>query len=116
MAAPTAELERLSVSRALWHGGHPILRWNVSNVAVRQDPAGHIKPDRERSSERIDGILALVNVLGRMLLRSSDERVIYEDRGLLIIEACYGLISRRSFSFRSEKTAILYLSRHVVEV
>ncbi len=39
MAAPTAELERLSVSRALWHGGHPVLRWNASNVAVRQDPA-----------------------------------------------------------------------------
>jgi phage terminase large subunit-like protein len=38
MAAPTAELERLSVSRVLWHGGHPVLRWNASNVSVRQDP------------------------------------------------------------------------------
>src|SRR5665213_1110679 len=50
LAAPTAELERLSVSRALWHGGHPVLRWNASNGAVRQDPAGNIKPDKERSS------------------------------------------------------------------
>jgi phage terminase large subunit-like protein len=53
IAAPTAELERLSVSRALWHGGHPVLRWNASNVAVRHDPAGNIKPDKERSTERV---------------------------------------------------------------
>jgi phage terminase large subunit-like protein len=84
LAAPTAELERLVISRALWHGGHPVLRWNASNVAVRQDPAGNIKPDKERSRERIDGISALVNALGRALLNGSG--TIYADgRGLLII-------------------------------
>ncbi len=84
LAAPTAELERLSVSRALWHGGHPVLRWNASNVAVRQDPAGNIKPDKERSTERIDGISALVNALGRAMVRGDGERSIYEERGFLI--------------------------------
>ena len=67
LAAPTAELERLVISPALWHGGHPVLRWNASNVAVRQDPAGNIKPDKERSREQIDGISALVDALGRAL-------------------------------------------------
>jgi hypothetical protein len=41
--------------------GPPVLRWNALNVAVRQGPAGNIKPDKERSHERIDGISALVN-------------------------------------------------------
>ena len=81
LAAPTAELERLSISRSLWHGGHPVLRWNASNVAVRQDPAGNIKPDKERSRERIDGISALVNALGRALLRDHSD-YIYQGRGL----------------------------------
>ena len=86
LAAPTAELERLSVSRALWHGGHPVLRWNASNVAVRQDPAGNIKPDKERSTERIDGISALVNALGRALVRDgSGGRSIYENQGLVFL-------------------------------
>jgi phage terminase large subunit-like protein len=85
LAAPTAELERLVIARKLWHGGHPVLRWNASNVAVRQDPAGNIKPDKERSRERIDGISALVNALGRALLREGSGRSIYETRGLLII-------------------------------
>ena len=84
LAAPTAELERLSVSRALWHGGHPVLRWNASNVAVRQDPAGNIKPDKERSTERIDGISALVNALGRAMQRGEAERSVYEERGFLV--------------------------------
>jgi phage terminase large subunit-like protein len=85
LAAPTAELERLAVSRTLWHGGHPVLRWNAANVTVRQDPAGNIKPDKERSSERIDGISALVNALGRALLRGAGERSVYETRGILVI-------------------------------
>jgi phage terminase large subunit-like protein len=82
LAAPTAELERLVISRALWHGGHPVLRWNASNVAVRQDPAGNIKPDKERSRERIDGISAVVNALGRAMAGDSD-RKIYDDHRLL---------------------------------
>ncbi len=84
LAAPTAELERLVIACALWHGGHPVLRWNASNVAARQDPAGNIKPDAERSRERIDDISALVNSLGRALLSGSGP--IYADgRGLLIM-------------------------------
>ena len=73
------------ISRSLWHGGHPVLRWNASNVAVRQDPAGNIKPDKERSRERIDGISALVNALGRALLRDNSSP--YADgRSMLILE------------------------------
>jgi phage terminase large subunit-like protein len=86
LAAPTAELERLVISRSLWHGGHPVLRWNASNVAVRQDPAGNIKPDKERSTERIDGISALVNALGRALLRDNSASPYGDGRRMLILE------------------------------
>jgi phage terminase large subunit-like protein len=65
MAAPTKELEKLIVGRQLAHGGHPVLRWMVSNVAVKQDPAGNIKPDKSKSTERIDGVVALIMALGR---------------------------------------------------
>ena len=54
------------------------LRWSATNVAVRQDPAGNIKPDKERSSERIDGISALVNALGRAMVNGS---ACWSDRG-----------------------------------
>jgi hypothetical protein len=43
------------VSRRLAHGGNPVTRWMASNVAVAQDPAGNLKPAKDKSTERIDG-------------------------------------------------------------
>ena len=65
MSAPTKELERLVLQRGIEHGGNPVLNWMASNVAVRQDPAGNIKPDKEKSTERIDGMVALIMAIGR---------------------------------------------------
>lgn len=84
MGTPTAELERLVVSGELQHGGNPMLRWCASNTSVKHDPAGSIKPDKQRSIERIDGIVALIMGLGRMGAIDS-KRSVYEDRGLIFL-------------------------------
>ena len=63
MAAPTAELLRLIKGKQLQHGGHKVLRWNASNFVVKQDPAGELKPDKEKSTERIDGMVAICDGL-----------------------------------------------------
>lgn len=73
MGAPTSELERLLIAGDLQHGGHPILRWNASNVTVAQDPAGNKKPDKARSTERIDGIVALIMALGRAMVQPIEQ-------------------------------------------
>ena len=65
MSAPTKELERMLLDRKLRHGGHPVLRWMASNVAVMQDPAGNLKPAKDKSTERIDGVVALIMAIGR---------------------------------------------------
>jgi phage terminase large subunit-like protein len=46
-------------------GGIPVTRWMATNVAVAQDPAGNLKPRKDKSTERIDGIVAIVIALGR---------------------------------------------------
>lgn len=46
------------------HGGNPVLKWMAGNVVMRQDPAGNIKPDKEKSVEKIDGIVASIMALG----------------------------------------------------
>lgn len=87
MAAPTAELQRLLLSKQIAHGGHPILRWMASNVSVAQDPAGNLKPDKQRSGEKIDGIVATVMALGRAMHpenANSAGASVYETRGLLV--------------------------------
>lgn len=65
MAAPSKELMTVLLGRRLQHGGNPVLRWMASNVSVKQDPAGNLKPDKSTSTGRIDGIVALVMALGR---------------------------------------------------
>lgn len=49
------------------HGGHPVLRWMMDNIFVKTDPAGNIKPDKEKSIERIDGAIVLIMALDRVL-------------------------------------------------
>ena len=65
MSAPTKELLNLVLSQRIRHGGNPILRWMADNMVVRTDPAGNIKPDKERSTEKIDGMVALVMAIDR---------------------------------------------------
>jgi len=65
MSPAAKEFERLVTAGLLRHGGHPVLRWMANNVTVRQDPAGNIKPDKERSKEKIDGIVAAIMAIGR---------------------------------------------------
>ena len=64
MSAPMKELERLLRQGRIRHNGNPLLRWAFASLAVRQDPAGNIKPDRDRSTGRIDPFVALVMAIG----------------------------------------------------
>lgn len=69
MAAPTKELLTLLLGENLAHGGNPVATWMASNVTVRTDPAGNVKPDKGKSTERIDGIVALIMALGRAIVQ-----------------------------------------------
>jgi phage terminase large subunit-like protein len=86
MSAPTRELEKLIVSRKLAHGGNPVTRWMAANVAAAQDPAGNLRPAKDKSTERIDGIVALIMAICRAMLPSEQpRRSVYEDRGILVL-------------------------------
>jgi phage terminase large subunit-like protein len=65
MAFPTKRLMEIVLNKDLAHNGHPVLRWMASNVAVKKDEAGNQKPDKEKSTEKIDGIVATIMALAR---------------------------------------------------
>ena len=56
----------------------------MDNVYVRQDPAGNIKMDKERSTERIDVAVATVMALDRAM-RGREFSSVYDERGILTI-------------------------------
>lgn len=58
---------KLTLEECIAHGGHPILRWNMDNIFIRTDPAGNIKADKEKSTEKIDGAIATIMSLDRTI-------------------------------------------------
>jgi len=84
MTAASKEFERLIAARKLRHGGNPVLRWMADCVSIGQDPAGNIKPvkpNRIRSSKRIDGIVAIINALFGLTAQQSFQSV-YKTRDI----------------------------------
>ncbi|WP_127078384.1 terminase large subunit [Rhodomicrobium lacus] len=63
MSPGAKELERLVVAGSLDHGGHPVLKWMASNVAVSVGKQGDIVPIKDKSTDRIDGIVATIIAL-----------------------------------------------------
>lgn len=83
MSPPSKELYKLLMEGKINHGGQPVLKWMAQNVVMRQDPAGNIKPDKEKSVEKIDGIVATIMALDRCIRNKDDDGSVYDERGIL---------------------------------
>lgn len=86
MSLPTKELMKLTLEGKIAHGGHPVLSWMMDNIHIRTDPAGNIKPDKAKSTEKIDGAVAMIMALDRCIRNEGNrDNSIYDERGLLIL-------------------------------
>ncbi|GFI51656.1 hypothetical protein IMSAGC020_02871 [Lachnospiraceae bacterium] len=83
MSPPSKRLMELVLERNVAHGGHPVLRWMMDNIFVRTDPAGNIKPDKEKSTEKIDGAVAAIMALDRAIRHGGSTGSVYDERGIL---------------------------------
>lgn len=81
LGGPSKEFERMVFAAELDHGGHPVARWMVGNAAIRFDSNGNFKPDKEKSSEKIDGVVAMVMAVG-LACANDNETSVYETRGI----------------------------------
>ena len=85
MSAPFKELEKLILSHRIAYGNNPVLNWMAHNVVATQDPANNIKPDKAKSRERIDGMVALIMALDRATRHTDDGDSVYETRGITFL-------------------------------
>lgn len=86
MSPTTKELMKLTLEKEIAHGGHPVLRWMMDNIFIRTDPAGNIKPDKAKSTEKIDGVVATIMALDRAIRNEGETGdSIYDERGLLFL-------------------------------
>lgn len=83
MSPPSKRLMELVLEKNIAHGGHPVLRWMMDNIFIRTDPAGNIKPDKEKSTEKIDGAVASIMALDRAVRNGGSVGSVYDERGIL---------------------------------
>lgn len=75
LTAPSKKCLELIVAGKFYHGWHPVLSWNASCVSTKQhnDCLMFAKPDRGKSTLRIDGMSAAVNALQRAIATIANE-------------------------------------------
>lgn len=81
MSAPTKELLRAVAAGTYRHGGNPLIRWQAGNLITRTDPAGNLKPDKSRSADKIDSMVAAVMAIDRAIRHAAAQRDDYEAAG-----------------------------------
>ncbi len=74
MTGPTKRLLELVLSGLIAHGGNPAMRWMASNLMVELDAAGNVKPDKAKSTEKIDGIVAMIIAMARAMVVPLDNK------------------------------------------
>ena len=84
MSAPTKEFEKLVLGKQIIHNNNPAMNWMVNNVQIIEDPAGNVKCARNKSKEKIDGVIASIMALGNFMTEEELDSV-YDNRGLLIL-------------------------------
>ena len=82
MSAPTKELETYVLQKKIAHGGNAVLRWMASNVMLQIDAADNKKIHKGKSTEKVDGMVALVMALGEYMTHKKEIVSPYTVRGV----------------------------------
>jgi len=88
MSPASKEFFQAIMEKRLAHAGNPVLRWMADNLRVDTDAAGNVKPDKEKATEKIDGIVATIMGLGRAALNEEKPKkpgkiMVYSEDGWL---------------------------------
>lgn len=85
MSQPTKHLEKIILNKEFNHAGNPILRWMMSNIRMKVDASENIKPDKAKSTEKIDGIVALIMSIGAYMNADYEDDSTYNDKGITFL-------------------------------
>jgi phage terminase large subunit-like protein len=82
------DFEKRALGHEMEHFGNPVMSWMVECTTIIQDPNGNIKPvkpDRNKASQRIDGVITSLMALDRAIRTPEQEDSVYEERGILML-------------------------------
>jgi phage terminase large subunit-like protein len=72
---PMKQLEALVLQGKFHHNNDPVLTWMISNVVCHLDRKDNIYPNKERPENKIDGVVALIMAIGRLMLTAPTQNI-----------------------------------------
>lgn len=85
MSLPSKIVEVNIMKSRIRHNGNEVLRWNMRNVSCKKDAQENIFPDKEKSAERIDGVVAMIMSVFSLVGDTGPGLSIYESRGVVSV-------------------------------
>lgn len=79
---PMKELEALIIQDRLRHECSPVMEWMISNTVAHMDKKDNIFPNKEFHNNKIDGTVAAIMAMGRLMAEQTEEQSPYESRGM----------------------------------
>ena len=79
------EFEKLILSKKIRHDRNPVLRWMMNNIVITQDPAGNVKPDKSKSSEKIDGVISSIMALSEAMENKNKGGSTYDNKEIFFV-------------------------------
>jgi len=84
MNFPCRSFEELILQKRIKHEGNEVMKWMIANVAIIKDGNENIKVVKDKSGDRVDGVVAAAMAIGRLLIAPSGSHFIYNNRGLFV--------------------------------
>jgi len=82
LSPPTKEIESKILTKDFIYFNCPVMRWQFGNVQLMTDPAGNIKPAKDKSTDKIDTIAALCMAVGEEMFSEKEIESKYKrDKG-----------------------------------
>ena len=85
MNSPTKEYQRLMLTNEINVGENPVARWQNSNIHIDMSPAGDIKINKMKSTDKVDAMVSLAMAIGEKMDKHTDQGSVYDDGELIII-------------------------------
>ncbi|HEA8245212.1 TPA: terminase large subunit [Campylobacter coli] len=87
ISEPLKEYQIRVLKQTINHNANPIFRWCNNNLVIDKDARENIKPDKKKSSERIDAISALVTAIATKNTFAKPQESVYGKLGIRSLQA-----------------------------
>lgn len=85
MSEPSKYLEKGIADKKICHFDDPVLNWQIGNVVLDRDAKENICPNKTKSAEKIDAVVASICAIARLIANSQPSESVYRSRGIIAI-------------------------------